>query len=72
MKAETLLEMMESKQYESLTVSEFAKIVRDTMNKFEEKIMSEGKVICHDDGETEFEFDDEEYDKASSNKGELI
>ncbi len=37
MKAETLLEMMESKQYESLTVSEFAKIVRDTMNKFEEK-----------------------------------
>ena len=103
MKAEVLIEMMLSEQYNSLTVSEFGAICRDTLRVEEEKfsddvmtaqdIQNEYKIVQHDNGETEFVFDDEEneriqerkeeeehyadysdqeYDKASSNVGELI
>ena len=91
MKAETLIEMMLSGQYNTLTVSEFGAICRETIRAEEAKLEIEEEPLsncccatlventdlcseCKEHCGTTFEdmWDEAEYDKASSNKGELI
>jgi len=72
MKAQILIDMMLSEQYNSLTVSEFGKICNETLNNLEDEEF--GKVIQHSNGETEFVLTDEDrkYEKACFNAGEIL
>ena len=85
MNARDLLNLLDCEDYIDLTVKQFVdmlkeieaeKLVED--EKFSDDVMTaqdirnEGRIIQHSNGETEFVFEEDEYDKASSNAGELI
>ena len=64
MKAEVIIEMMLSGKYDHLTIGEFGKICKETI---EWEINKQ-----YDDEVEEIDINDEAYDKASSNAGVLI
>jgi len=85
MKATDLLRFLDKEEYLDLTVREFVEMLKAIEfealvedEKFSDDVMTaqdirnEGRIIQHSNGETEFVFEEDEYDKASSNAGELI